>query len=161
MSGAAGWATGLLLIVGWVVVHWLSSARDREKARREMISKALDGIADTLGEIHGGARSYHLHDRDRSAELQLKNSLQDFAMCLVGLAPICAERDALARCTRDAGALRRAITGEHFEDEHLGPLESGSTQLQLMAEAYLNAKRNLLQLKYAQFPLSPRRRQPD
>lgn len=157
MNGAGGWATAVLVIVGWVVVHLLSAARDRDKARREMISKALDGIAESLSAIHDSARGYHLSARDFGAELRLKNSLQDFAMCLVNLTHACAEKDQLGRCIRDAGGLRRAITGKHFEDEHLIPLESDATQLQWMAEAYLSAKRNLQLLKYAQFPLSSRR----
>lgn len=156
MNGGSVWLAGLLVIVGWAVVHTLTARRDRDKARREMVSKAIDGIAESLSKIHEAARHYHLEERNVPAELQLKNSLQDFSMCLVGLGPVCAakEREALGRCNRDAGTLRRAITGKHFEDEHTEPLEPGAEQLQDIAEAYLNAKRNLLQLKYAQFPLS-------
>lgn len=155
MSGGASWLLpALTIIVGWYVVHRLSATRDRDKARREMIAKALDGIAESLATIHDTARKYHLEERDQAEELHLKNALQDFSMCLVGLANVCAEKEALARCNRDAGALRRAITGEHFEDEHELPLEASAPQLQVIAEAYLNAKRNLLQLKYAQFPLT-------
>lgn len=140
--------------IGWVVVHKLSAARDRDKARREMLAKALDGIADSLSEIHEAARNYHLSEREPKDELKLKNSLQDFSMCIIGLGNICDNKAALARSNRDAGALRRAITGEHFEDEHTEVLDSGDPQMQIIAEAYLNAKRNLLGLKYAQFPLT-------
>lgn len=143
----------LTVVVGWVVVHKLSAARDRDKARREMLAKALDGIAESLSEIHESARTYHLSPREPKDELRLKNALQDFSMCIIGLGNICENKAALARSNRDAGTLRKAVTGEHFEDEHVGALESGAPQMQIIAEAYLSAKRNLLSLKYAQFPL--------
>ncbi|MDM0018365.1 hypothetical protein [Variovorax saccharolyticus] len=137
---------------GWWVIHRLSAARDRDKARREMVADSADHIAYQLNDIHSDARAYHLTDRNATIEVRLKMSLQDAAMHAAGLSDICKDDAILARCRAEISALRRAITGEHFEDEQLGPLPETAEQFQRIADAFLRAKRGLLQLKHLQFP---------
>ena len=137
--------------IGWAVVHHLSARRDLDKARREMTAKSADGLADALSSILTEARSYHLNGRDQKLELALKMALQDVAMRVQALSDICPEKAALARCRAAVAALRRATTGQHFEDEHLGPLPENAQQLEEIADAVLRAKRDLLGLKHLQF----------
>lgn len=138
---------------GWWVIHHLSAKRDRDKARREMVADSADHIAEQLDEVHAFARSYHLNDRDSGAEIRIKMTLQDASMHAAGLSDICGDGVTLARCRAEISAMRKAITGEHFEDEHLGPLRESDEQFQRIADAFLRAKRCLLQLKHLQFPV--------
>lgn len=138
---------------GWWVIHRLTASRDRDKARREMVAKSADQISANLDTIHGDARGYHLKVRDAAVEVRIKMALQDASMHLVGLSEISKDGDTLARCRAEISALRRAITGEHFEDEHDGPLAETSQQFQRIADAFLRAKRGLLKLKHLQFPV--------
>lgn len=148
------WAgQALVVVLGWAVVHWLSARRDQDKARREMLSKALDSLVDDLTELHQKARKYHISDRDESEEIVLKMSLQDVTMLLVSLNTLnSAKPEYLANCRSTVLQLRRAITGDHFEDEHLAPLPPSSRQLESMGAAFLSAKRAALAAKHAQFP---------
>ena len=156
VAGTVGAWLGQAFVIGlgWWVVHRLSAARDRDKARREMVAKSVDGLADGLSGVLTDARDYHISVREVSRELKIKMTLQDLAMRVAGLAEVCADEAFLAPCRADIAALRRAITGEHFEDEHLGPLPDAARQLQSIAEAILRAKRSFLRLKHRQFPLA-------
>ena len=159
MAESSGWVEffkwlGQLTAVGlgWYVVHRLSAQRDRDKARREMLAKSADGLTDALLVILSDARDYHLKDRDRKLELKLKMSLQDLAMRVQGLSDICTDEKELAACRAAVAALRRAVTGLHFEDEHFNPLPDSDRQLEDIAEAVMRARRQLLRLKHLQFP---------
>ena len=144
----------VIVVVGWWVVHQLSSARDRDKSRRELVAKSADALADALGPLLIEAREYHLTARDVARELQLKMALQDLSMRASGLSEVCSDESFLAPCRGDIGGLRRAITGVHFEDEHLEPSGATDSQLQVVAEAVLRARRSLLRLKHRQFTLT-------
>ena len=147
------WLSQLAAVgVGWYVVHRLSAQRDRDKARREMVAKSADGLTDALLVILSESREYHLKDRDRKLELKLKMSLQDLAMRVQGLSDICTDEKALAPCRAEVAALRRKVTGRHFEDEHIDPLLDSDRQLEDMAEVVMRARRQLLRLKHLQFP---------
>lgn len=159
MAESSGWVEffkwlGQLTAVGlgWYVVHRLSAQRDRDKARREMVAKSADGLTDALLVILSESREYHLKDRDRKLELKLKMSLQDLAMRVQGLSDICTDEKALAPCRAEVAALRRKVTGRHFEDEHIDPLLDSDRQLEDMAEVVMRARRQLLRLKHLQFP---------
>lgn len=137
--------------IGWFVVNRLSALRERDKARRDIVVESAEGLADEIDELLTDARSYHLGNRDSAAELSLKMTIQNLAMRTLALSDICADERLLAPCRADVAALRKAVTGRHFEDEHEGPLKEGDIQVQLMAEAALKAKRGLLKLKHAQY----------
>ncbi|MDQ0040856.1 hypothetical protein [Variovorax boronicumulans] len=146
-------AQAIVVVIGWIVVHNQAAARDRDKARREMISKSADSLADELDELLSQAREYHLKERDRALEVRIKMSLQDAAMRSAGLTIICGDDAALARCRSEIAALRRAVTGNHFEDEHAGALDETDIQFQTIADTLLRAKWGLLQLKHLQYPV--------
>lgn len=139
--------------IGWGVVHRLSANRDRDKARRELVVKSADSLIEAVGPILTEARAYHLDERREGAELRLKMALQDLAMRVHGLSDVCTMESVLAPCRSEVAALRRSITGKHFEDEHLGPVDSGDQQLEAIADAAMRAKRQFLRLKHLQFPV--------
>lgn len=70
---------------------------------------------------------------------------------LIRLSLALPKQSVLAHCRSRVIALRRSITGAHFEDEHTGPLSDGDSQYQGMAELMLDLKRVLLQVKHKQF----------
>lgn len=142
----------VVIVVGWVVVHVLSNRRDRDKARREMLATSVDDVSRALTELIGDARAYHLESRDKAREVKLKMTLQDLGMRLTALDDLDSEHTNLARCRGDLGVLRRAITGAHFEDEHLAPMDESDQILQEIADALLRCQRSLLTAKHAQFP---------
>lgn len=137
--------------LGWLVVHHLSVKRDRENSRREMLAASADGLAEALGALLAEGREYHLRGRSVSTELRIKMTLQDLAMRVSGLSDLCQETAHLASCRSDIGAVRRAITGRHFEDEHIVQLHEADTQLESIADAVIRAKRSCLRLKHNQF----------
>lgn len=138
--------------VGWYVVHKLSEGRDRNKARREMLAKAADGLHDEVGKLMLAAREYHLKERDKSVEDNLKMTLQDLSARTSLLADICLDVKELASCRSAIISLKKAITAYHFEDEHLIPLMLGDSQLQTIISEGLRVKQCFLRLKHKQFP---------
>lgn len=143
----------IVVVIGWAVVHWLSAARDRDMARREMVVKSADHLIDALGTHLSVAHDYHLKARDASAELKIKMAIQDMAIRTQGLSDILNDERALATCRAEVALVRRAVTGKHFEDEHDGSLSESAPQVQGIAEAVLRAKRAFLRLKHRQFAL--------
>lgn len=145
-------AQAVIVGLGWFVVHRLSAQRDRDKARRELVVKSTDSLDSQVDTLFAVAKRYHLVARDVSAELQLKMMLQDLATRTVALSALCDTEANLAPCRAEIGALRRAITGQHFEDEHLHALTDEHEQLQLIAEAVMRTKRAFTRLRHSQFP---------
>lgn len=138
--------------VGWIVVHKLSAGRDRDKARREMLAKAADGLNDEVGKLMAMAREYHIKTRDKSVEDTLKMTLQDLSARTSLLSDISSEAKELAACRSAILALKKAITASHFEDEHEEALSPGGTELQAIAAEGLKVKQCFLKLKHKQFP---------
>lgn len=141
------------LISGWVIVHRQSSRRDIDKARREMIVKASDSLSDEATKIFGVAKKYHTTARDPSVEDDIKMSIQDLSIRTSLLSKICKDAAELKICRNAVLDLKKSITGDHFEDEHVAPLESGSDQIASITESILKTKRAFLELKQKQFPI--------
>lgn len=140
------------LILGWVIVHKLSAMRDIDKARREMISKAADGLNEDTTKLFSTAKDYHTKTRDITLEDSLKMTLQDVSMRTSILNNVCSDSLELTSCRRAILELKKAITSEHFEDEHTAPILSSSDQVKAVAEGILRTKRAFQELKQKQFP---------
>lgn len=140
------------LILGWVIVHVLSSRRDIDKARREMIAKAADSLNDDVTKLFSSAKEYHTKNRDTVIEDSLKMSLQDIAIRTSLLGKVCSNELEILSCRRAILDLRKAITSEHFEDAHTSPLSASANQIKAIADSVLRAKRSLQELKQQQFP---------
>lgn len=141
------------IVIGWVVVHRLSAARDRDKARREMLVKAADSLSDEIGKLFIGAKDYHSKARELAQEIVLKMTLQDLSARTNLLSDICGDQKELASCRSAILALKKAISAVHFEDEHNEPLDLGSPQIQSIAAEALRAKQSFLRLKHRQFSI--------
>lgn len=138
--------------VGWFVVHKLSAARDRDKARRDLLVKAADSLSEDAGKLLATAREYHTKARERSTEDVIKMSLQDMSIRTNLLSDISPEAKELASCRSAILNFKKAVTSTHFEDEHISCLESGAPQLQAIAAEGLKVKQSFLKLKHKQFP---------
>lgn len=142
------------VVVGWYVVHKLSAGRDRDKARRDLLVKAADGLSEDATKLLVSAWEYHTKNRERSTEDTIKMSLQDISIRTSLLSDISLEKIELASCRSAILAFKKAITSTHFEDEHTGSLEPGALQLQAIAAEGLKVKQSFLKLKHKQFPSS-------
>lgn len=136
------------VVVGWVVVHRLSLRRERDKSRREMISKSIDGLAESIDELLVAGREYHLAERSQENEIRIKMELQDLALRLGGLSELQCDNAQIAQSRSAMVRFKRALTGTHFEDEHEGPLEPGAEQIELIAADALRTKQFLLSIKH-------------
>lgn len=143
-------AQAVVVGFGWVVVHWLSERRDKNKARFEAIAAACDGLMDDTNGLLTGSREYHLRERGESAEVSIKMTIQDMTAVTLSLSSICSDRAGLAQCRSQIALARRKITGQHFEDEHVSALAVSDSQLEDIALAILQLKQSILRVKYNQ-----------
>ena len=153
MTGAYGFLTfvGNVVVVGigWYIVHRLSLDRDRARARWEMLAEAADNLDQRATEVLLNAQTYHTALRNVQLEAQIKMALQDMAMRAIKLSDVAdTATTQCADCRSKIAALRRAVTGKHFEDEHTAQVDRGDVILQEVAEAALQVKRAALSLKY-------------
>lgn len=154
MAAENGFLTWLgqaaVIAVGWYVVHKNTAQRDKEKTRRDVLVKIADTLSDDVGKILSIARDYHIKPREVSIELKLKMDLQDLAMRVSAISDIYDDQALLGLARGNVGALRRAVTGAHFEDEHTQPLSDNDRQHLLIVEAVLDLKRTLVKIKNRQ-----------
>lgn len=150
-------AQAVVVIVGWIVVDKLSSRRDFEKSRREMLTKSADELAAVVDKLLVDGRAYHLASRDETAEISLKLALQDLGLRTMALSDVCDDIAQLSACRTGIAALRRAITGRHFEDEHLSTLLLHDEQLELIASEASRARHCYVRLKHRQYALTDRK----
>ena len=143
----------LLVIVGWITVHNLTVKREMEKARREMIAKSADGLCDVVDRLFEYANDYHSSARNNKLEVKIKITQSDLSQRVSSLAQITSNSEILTDCLISVIKLRQAISGKHFEDEHLEPIENNSIHEEI-AEASLVMKRSLFRLKNSQFLLA-------
>ncbi len=137
---------------GWYVVHRLSSARDKDKLRREMLAKTADGLCDDLSKLLTLAREYHLNSRDKKNEVSIKIMLQDLSMRTAFLSDLCNDKDELRRCRSALINFKKSVSGAHFEDEHTEALDITEHLFDLMALEYSKVKSAFVKLKHKQFP---------
>lgn len=149
----AGWSLlqGVLIMAGWWAVHVLSARRDRDKARREMRAKAAEGAATQATALMEDAFAYHTSERDEALERRIKVRLQDLGHEIEALRASGADGRELGACRAALIALRRSVTGQHFEDEHEQAWPHAAPGLTDVIGAALNLKRRLLAFRFAQF----------
>jgi hypothetical protein len=142
----------VFIVVGWVVVHHLSARRDQDKSRRELIVKACDSLAASVDALRSVASRYHTQSRQVAEERSIQLALQDLAQQFTELVSICDQRDQLAACRSSLTALRRAVSGRHFSDEHVSPVEPENEIVLDIDGATSDLKKQITRLKYRQFP---------
>ena len=139
----------LLIIIGWVIVHILSSKRDVSNSKREIISKTADDFCEVVDSLLIKANQYHSQPRNATLEIEIKITLSDLSLRISSLVPITKKQQTLSSCLQSVVSLRQAITREHFEDEHTSPIRDGAIS-EKIADAVLEMKRHLMQLKIEQ-----------
>jgi hypothetical protein len=146
-------AQACIVVAGWWVVNLLTVRRERDKARRELIVKNADALADAADKIFEAARKYHFAaDRDVLGEITLKISLQDFGYRTSQLQTLTGDPTSANQLATCVARVRRSITHDHFEDQHDGSLDPTSDASQEMAAAVMEVKESLQALKHQQFP---------
>jgi hypothetical protein len=146
-------SNAVVILIGWGVVHYLSARRDLVKARKDLIVKCTEGVEAAANDLLSKAISYHINARDLPLERDIKVSIQDMAQRLAALDKICTDTSIRQRCSGRIIALRQAITGSHFEDEHAAPVSESDPKIQDIAQRVSEFKRSLLELRYKQFEL--------
>lgn len=141
----------VLVIAGWIVANILAKNRERDKARRDIIAKSSDSLCESIDKIFETANDYHSSVRDKKLESKLKIALQDLSERISSLSQLTQDGE-LQKCIALSVKFRQAITGNHFEDEHLAALDSDVIH-ECIASTSLSLKRSLVDLKHAQFPL--------
>ena len=139
------------VVVGWIVVHKLSVARDLDKARREMLIGVTDRLSNDVTGLLDRALKYHTTSRNTDIEQNLKLVLQDISSSTSILTEISSNDNELRQCRTAILGLKKSITGTHFEDEHNTPIPEGSEQIQAIASDALKLKLSYQRLKQRQF----------
>lgn len=137
----------LIVVLGWVVVHRLSAARDGRKLRIEVTLRTIDGLSASLNALLELSRDYHASPRDVSREIRIKVALQDFSGSLRALRRVVVSDASQTVCERCITPLRQAITGAHFEDEHDVPLPLTDELVEGIAAEISKAKNALALLR--------------
>lgn len=143
----------IIIVIGWVVVHKLSVARDRDSSRREMIIDAANLMMKDIDDVFIHSYNYHSSIRDKSIEIALKMSLQDLSYRITQLKDITADENEIKLCRNTMLEMKKAISMKHFEEEHDGPIDQNSQQIQTIALTTLKLKQTFLKLKHNQFSI--------
>jgi hypothetical protein len=137
------------VIFGWVVVHKLTVHRELEKARREIKAKALDDLSTKIDRLFEDARSYHrAQTQDTIKASSIKSILRDIA---VNLAEMNSLFENLSACSFQLIVLRKAITGNNFDNSRSDDATVRDSILEEVARSSLEMKRRLLSEKYRLF----------
>lgn len=118
--------SAVLVVVGWYVVNKAQSNRERRKQIREYISD----LCDNLEEIEALAIAYHTTERAEEKEQEIISKLGRFEKACSMLPRFTESQKYLkavpaSKLSVDAKLLqtfRKAMTLEHFGDEHAGAL---------------------------------------
>ena len=120
--------SGILVISGWIVVNKAQANRERRKQIREFGA----GLMKDLTELEKSVIEYHTNLRDTAVEQALISKLARFEKAC-GLLPrfVASQRvlkaasaDQLKIDPRVIQRMRKAMTLEHFSDEHDEPISN-------------------------------------
>lgn len=158
MSEGDGWveffkfaANAAVISLGWFVVHRLAIERENDKARKDLVGKVTLELNEALTKLFTAAHEYHTSERSIGSEIALKMALHDFALSVHALSYTISDQQTLHACLQGVIALRKSVTGRHFEDEHLHPLDVSDPQLNDIADAVSSLKREFVGLRHRQF----------
>jgi hypothetical protein len=142
----------LLIIIGWIIVHKLTSRRDIDKSRRDIITASVDKLCEQINYIVEKSHEYHTSERSVARENEIKRNLQDLSIRASSLKDLINDN----KCQPvwlNVRKLKQAITGTHFEDEHQKAITDLDSQFEMIAEYEMSLKRALFDLKHSQFDL--------
>ncbi len=143
----------VLIVIGWIIVHKLTSARDLEKSRRDTVAASIDKLCDQVNMISEHAVEYHLNDRETAKEQKLNRILKDLAIRVSSFKNLVNESDC-QQVWQQAIRYKQSVTGRHFEDEHINKLTSSHELIENIAEQESLLKVTLYDLKHAQLAFS-------
>lgn len=139
----------ILIVIGWIIVHKLTSTRDLEKSRRDIVATSIDKLYDQVNIISEHAVEYHSSDREIAKEQKLNRILKDLNIKVSSFKDLVCENDC-QQVWQQAIKYKQSITGKHFEDEHINKLTSSDEVIEDIAEQESLLKVALYDLKHAQ-----------
>lgn len=144
-------AQAVVVVIGWWVVNDLTRSREKDKSRREMALQECDAISALVDSFFLKSYAYHTTERKIQSELLMKMEITHISYRLSNLEalkiPIAEISGLLTALIR----LKRAATGNHFEDEHTIALGEESPELADLADAAVSLNRQLIEVKSTQF----------
>ncbi len=143
----------VLIVVGWIIVHKLTSTRDLEKSRRDTVAASIDKLCDQVNMISEHAVEYHSNDREIAKEQKLNRILKDLNIRVSSFKDLVNENDC-SHVWQQAIKYKQSITGKHFEDEHISKLICSHEVIENVAEQESLLKVALYDLKHAQLNFS-------
>lgn len=142
-----------LIVIGWIIVHKLTSTRDLEKSRRDTVAASIDKLCEQVNVISEHAVEYHSNDREITKEQKLNRILKDLNIRVSSFKDLVSENDC-QQVWQQAIKYKQSITGKHFEDEHINKLTSSHEVIEVIAEQESQLKVSLYDLKHAQLNFS-------
>lgn len=139
----------VFIVCGWVIVHKLTSTRDLEKSRRDIISSSIDKLCEQVNMISEHGVEYHLEDREKAKEQKLNRALKDLTIRVSSFKDLANENDC-QQVWQQTIKYKQSITGQHFEDEHTSKLSSSNDLIENIAEQESLLKVALYNLKHTQ-----------
>jgi hypothetical protein len=119
----------ILVIVGWIIVHYLSQKRDLASAKRKAALEQCDAILEQAKKLSELAVAYHTSERDQVTEREIVAGFSLMGMscsCLCELGIDESTQQSIASAHTD---FKRAVTGQHFAGEHERPLSRDSAEV--------------------------------
>lgn len=143
--------SAVLVVVGWYVVNKAQSNRERRKQIREYISD----LCENLEEIEALAITYHTTERAEEKEQEIISKLGRFEKACSILPQFTESQKYLkavpaSKLSVDAKLLqilRKAMTLEHFGDEHSGALSRRHDHIQNLELASDNVQEALEKIR--------------
>lgn len=117
-----------LVIVGWIIVHWLSQRRELASARRKTAIEHCDELLEKANAALDEAIEYHNQVRDVPRERKLLSAFSHMGMVASTLADLGVPVDKYLAIIRAHNSFKRAVTGRHFAEEHRAALQSGDQE---------------------------------
>lgn len=122
-------AGACIAILGWYVSHTLTARRERDRFRREILSKELDVAMSLVKEILEMAFDYHSNNRCVSRERKIIIAFNRLTYRAQSL-PLTDLHDSSKQDLAEfIISFKISITGNHFEDEHTYPLKADDAML--------------------------------
>ncbi|MDH4867954.1 hypothetical protein SBO82_13375 [Alcaligenes nematophilus] len=138
----------VVAIIGWIVSHLLTVRRERDKVRRDMLTKDIDFALDLTRITLEMVLDYHTSERSKQSERKILIQFDRLGDRIVNL-PLSKSteigREELSNLMID---FKRAATGMHFQEEHDWKLSGSSDQLAFCQHNAARLESGLLRIRH-------------
>lgn len=138
----------IVAIIGWIVSHLLTVRRERDKVRRDMLTKDIDFTLDLTRITLEMVLDYHTSERSTQSERKILIQFERLGDRIISLPlskPTQIDKDELSNLLID---FKRAATEAHFQEEHDWKLSGSSEQLALCQYNAARLENGLLRIRH-------------